>query len=123
MNKNIEEMCKYYGVNIETYRYNPYIKREILSGLETSNDTRCVDHLGNIFRNQKEMCDYYGISVRLYTYRIKQGWSLADTLTTPLKSKPSPDHLNNNYKHVHVFPELFKIDMGVYRKCRKNTNK
>jgi len=83
----------------------------------------CKDHLGKEFPSVTDMCLYYKISLSDYYRRIKQGWSLEDTLTTPRTptppkkptyDDPHTDHLGQKFesmwamcKHWHIHPRFF----------------
>lgn len=43
------------------------------------------DHLGNKFETIKKMCEYWGITSFTFAKRIKNGKSLKEALTTPVK--------------------------------------
>lgn len=43
------------------------------------------DHLGNSFPSLGAMCKYWGISKTVYHGRIRRGWSLERTLTSPVR--------------------------------------
>ena len=45
------------------------------------------DHKGNRYVGLQAMLDVYGIARPVYDYRIKNGWSLEKTLTTPVNHK------------------------------------
>lgn len=45
------------------------------------------DHLGSRFRNQKDMAEHWGVPIESYRHRKRQGWSLKEILTTPVKRK------------------------------------
>lgn len=49
-----------------------------------------TDHLGNVFNNQKDMLKYWGISLNTYKKRLKDGWSLKDSLSTPVRKIRKP---------------------------------
>ena len=88
-----KEMCGHYGIGVSTY--NARVKRG-LSKEEALSDKkfarsghRCTDHKGNRFRSEEEMGRHYGISASAYRYRIKNGWTLEEALTTPMhRNKP-----------------------------------
>ena len=89
------------------------------------------DHKGNIFESKNEMYKYYNLRKQTVKSRLKMGWSLEQSLTTPTKrfvscltrlpkkeneSKFHPmDHLGNNYKHVHEYPKYWGIDPSGVR--------
>lgn len=45
------------------------------------------DHKGNRYVGLQAMLDVYGIARPVYDYRIKNGWSIEKTLTTPVNHK------------------------------------
>lgn len=64
------------------------------------------DHLGNVFIGLKTMCEHYGITTSAYYQRLRAGWTLEETLTTPIgdhtkKGIACKDHLGNEYETVH----------------------
>ena len=38
------------------------------------------DHKGKAYKSKKNLCEAYGITTYAYDYRIKNGWSLKETL-------------------------------------------
>ena len=59
-----------------------------------------TDHLGNTFPTRKALAEHYGISDATLAYRLKNGLSMKEALTTPMRQQPVviKDHLGN------VFP-------------------
>ena len=49
------------------------------------NNKECCDHLGHSYESRQDMAREYGISPSLLCHRLKRGWSLEKTLTTPIK--------------------------------------
>ena len=60
--------------------------------------TPCTDHLGNKFESITSMCKHWGIGLRTFQYRMKQGLTLEQTLTTPIKDLTVTDHLGNKFE-------------------------
>jgi len=61
------------------------------------------DHKKNAYSSVGEMCKAYGIDFAMYGSRIRQGWSLEKTLTTPpeeiqIGKKECVDHKGNHFK-------------------------
>jgi len=79
------------------------------------------DHLGNKFQGISSMCRYYDISELTFITRTNAGWSLKDTLTTPVVNKNKPthmkeckDHLGNSYKSVVAMCKHYNISTAYY---------
>lgn len=67
--------------------------------LSYSNAKAIQDHEGNWFATITDMCKWYGISTQLYIGRRKRcGWTLEQTLTTPVR----------DYKKDNVSPDTYK---------------
>lgn len=46
---------------------------------------RCKDHLGNEFDTMTAMCRFWNVERARFIYRIKNGWSIKNALTTPAR--------------------------------------
>ena len=84
-----------------------------------------TDHKGNIYRSLKEMCDHYGIRTDRYCNRRKAGWSLEETLTTPVRrnsrhNERVKDHKGNGYPSTVAMCKAYGINEGTYRRRRKH---
>ena len=84
--------------------------------LSYSNAKAIQDHEGNWFATIVDMCDWYGINKETYKSRIRIGWSLEDTLTTPVRKtnhKKIPKEVKENginpgtyhYRKAKGYPE------------------
>ena len=76
---SVEEMCDYYGVDIDTYYErinNGYSKCQALMP-----SIECVDHLDQTYSSISEMCKFWGINRSTFQARINLGWSLERALT------------------------------------------
>ena len=90
--KNVAEMCRAYRISIQLYnirRENGMSKKEALEtkiSRIVKKGKKVEDHCGNIFPSVSDMCRHYSISKNNYFQRIKNGWTLEETLTTPIRS-------------------------------------
>ncbi len=87
--ETIVDMCNAYGVNYKIYKRRislGWTIREALSEKDNPikpNSKACKDHLGNEFASIVEMCKYWHITPDLHKGRLKDGWTLEETLTIP----------------------------------------
>ena len=75
----------------------------------------CVDHKGNKFKSINEMCRFWHISDKTYRDRIKSGWSLEDTLETPIRTNKVFDHLDNCFSNEKDMCEFWNITLAGYK--------
>lgn len=52
------------------------------------------DHLGNVYKSKTTMYKAYGLKKQTAEFRLERGWTLEQTLTTPVNQKPKR-RLNN----------------------------
>ena len=76
----------------------------------------CKDHLGNEYPSITAMYKHWGISKNTYKYRISQGMSIEEVLTTSRKgsSKTCTDHLGNKFPSIKAMCEYWNITVTVY---------
>ena len=73
-----------------------HISRKLSEGMSIEgivdeyNSKYVTDHLGNKFNTRKDMLKYWGISPTSYRDRLNRGWSMEESLTTPIKKKRIP---------------------------------
>lgn len=77
------------------------------------------DHLGNVFIGLKTMCEHYGITTSAYYQRLRAGWTLEETLTTPIgdhtkKGISCKDHLGNEFSSIGDMLDHYGITRTVY---------
>ena len=77
------------------------------------------DHLGNVFIGLKTMCEHYGITTSAYYQRLRAGWTLEETLTTPIgdhtkKGIACKDHLGNEFSSIGDMLDHYGITRTVY---------
>lgn len=77
------------------------------------------DHLGNTFIGLKSMCDHYKITTSAYYQRLRAGWTLEETLTTPIgehtkKGVSCKDHLGNEFPSIGDMIKHYGITRTVY---------
>jgi len=90
----LRDMCEKYNIDYVSYRNRVKQGWDLEKILTTPVDDKkklnalckkCKDHLGREFDSKYSMCKHYGISVSNYNNRLKLGWTLEETLTTPIK--------------------------------------
>ena len=119
-------MCEYHGISYQLYNYrikNGMAQRDALKppfGRKRERKSipfRWSDGKGNVFDTVYEMCIFYGITERAYQERIKNGWTIEKTLTTPVKRiKPTPctDHRGRTYASVAQMCQRYGIGYYTY---------
>ena len=88
--KSISDMCRHYGVEMQTFKSRIKAGRSLKDALETPtkvNSKRCTDHLGNTFDSMVDMCKYWGVNYTTFKTRIHKGWSLQMALEAPPSNK------------------------------------
>ena len=79
----------------------------------------CKDHLGKEYPSISAMVEAYGLTFYNYAKRIRRGWSLERTLTTPVKTKPLEirvtDHKGNKYPSVCAMARAYGIQDSTLR--------
>lgn len=83
-----------------------------------------TDHLGNNFKGLRAMCKHYGITVSVYYQRLRLGWSLEETLTTPIgdhtkKGVACKDHLGNSFESIGDMIEHYGVTRTAYSYRKK----
>lgn len=76
-----------------------------------------TDHNGKQYNTAAKMCEAYGISYRTYLARIKAGWGLKRSLTTPLHSRAKAlngkskwkDHKGNEFISAREMCEYWNV--------------
>lgn len=127
----LQGMCFAYGITVPAFKYRysrGWSIKDILTTPQKSPTTRpqnITDHQGRTYSSITEMCSAYGVKVATYNYRIANGWSIEDALTTPLnggiKKKPEPkfrcyDHKGNGYKTKKEMCATYGISTYVFKR-------
>lgn len=86
---------------------------------------QCQDHLGNVFSSKSEMCEYWNIPKQVYFGRIKNNWTLKDSLETPINyipknSKTIIDHEGNTFTSISKMCEYWNMTRSTYNARIKN---
>ena len=75
-----------------------------------------IDHLGNKYLTSKSIAEAWGITPVLLKKRLNRGWTMEDTLTTPIpKAKSVKDHLNNEYASFKQMCDTYGLQTSVVR--------
>jgi Zn-dependent peptidase ImmA (M78 family) len=114
--KNVNEMCRNYGISASAYRdrikKSMSVKDALTKPIRT---TKIKDHLGNTYANQIEMTAAYGIDPKLFTARLAKGMSIEDALTLPRNytAKPSTDHLGQTFATFEDLARHYNISAAA----------
>lgn len=107
--QSVATMCCKYGLPRNVYHRRIKEGWDLEKALTTPPSRKngmgriIYDHKGNEYSSVGEMCNAYNIDFAMYGSRIRQGWSLEKTLTTPpeeiqIGKKECVDHLGNHFK-------------------------
>lgn len=118
----IMDMCKAYNINDDTYRgrirRGMSVEEALTTPLVDPANGGCEDHLGNKYSSMRAMCKAYNIGIVTFKYRIKNGMSLEEALTTPLadstKGKTCKDHLGNEYISLSAMCEAYGVKANTF---------
>lgn len=88
------------------------------------NRTACKDHMGNIFVSQEARAKAYGLNGVTVANRLREGWALEESLTTPLYHHTRPDHvctdhLGNKYQSLRDMCDYYKMSVSCYQRRRQ----
>ena len=114
--KTCEEMCDFWGVDLENYRCRVHsLKWTKERALTTPVKTRTrlklptVDHQGRAFESFEQLARFYGMCPDTLKHRLKGGLSLEQALTTPARRGQHvtcKDHLGNVF---YTFADMCKF--------------
>ena len=80
-------------------------------------NNQCTDHLGNVFKSERQRAKYWGLPANTIKYRLDDGQSLEEALTTPLYYNTSgnqcTDHLGNVFKSEREMYKAWNIPVKV----------
>ena len=111
-------MCQHYGTDRTTYnkriKKGLSIEQALSTGRIPKKGQKSVDHLGNIYETKTDMCNHYRIDRSVFNKRIKNGWSLEDALTIPLRKPTVFDHNGVAYDSIVSMCEMYRITESLY---------
>lgn len=121
--KNLEEMCRHYGISTYTYSNRVMagmsLEEALTHSVEPVEDR--TDHLGNVYESVARMCRAYGVLKTTYTNRIQRGDSKEIALTAKkLRHKPSSDvehrtdHNGKVYASIKDMCSAYNIGYNTY---------
>lgn len=90
---SISELCRHYNIERATLKTRLMHGQSLEEALTRNkkpirlHSKLVKDHLGNTYKSIGSLCKHYNITRSAYDSRLKTGWSLEDTLTTPVKPK------------------------------------
>lgn len=124
--ETLKDMCLYYGISKDTYRYRLKIgmdKEEALTKPLNYSVSKVSDHLGNIFNSKREMCRYWNITYDVFKYRIKKGCSIEEALSLDYNggnvNSTVYDHLGNTFNSINDMLKNYGITLGAYTHRKK----
>lgn len=92
--ESISDMCRHYNICYNSLRDRLLAGWSLKDALNIPVNTdiyvkakEVEDHLGNKYNSIASMCDRYGITRKAYNKRLKVGWNLEKTLTTPVRPR------------------------------------
>ena len=113
--KSCEEMCDFWGVDLENYNCRVHsLKWTKERALTTPVKTRVriklptTDHQGRSFESFEQLARYYAMCPKTLKNRLKDGMSLEEALTMPVRSGQHvacKDHLGTVY---YTFTDMCK---------------
>lgn len=79
-------------------------------------DGRVKDHKGNWFDSKIEMCKAYGIDYNLFAQRMRRGWSIRQSLETPVDDGYNiMDHEGNLFCSEEEMADAWGINYDAYK--------
>ena len=124
---SLASMCRYWDISYAKYkrrRQQGYTIEESLTGSNKKrsnglefNSRTAIDHNGKIYSNKTEMCSSYGISLDVYNYRIRNGYTLKQTLTgigVKKKNFECIDHQGTEYLSIGKMCSAWKVPKTTY---------
>ena len=127
-----EKMLAHYGLSSTAFQYrlekmHMSLEEALTSPKKPDKSTalQCEDHLGNKFVSKAAMCDYWGIRRSVFFLRIKNGWSLEDTLTKKpqrnhTQTKTFTDHKGNVFESLDEMCTFWKMPKHQYMLNMRN---
>lgn len=119
---SVREMCKHYGVRYNVYyhrREKGYSLEEALTIPNGSSKSRvCFDHLGKQYASQSEMCRAYGIRHNTFMFRVANGWSLEEALTSKATYARFVDPLGKGHTSLKAGLRFYNIDFKDFFKYK-----
>ena len=123
---SIATMCCAYGIPRNVYHRRRKDGWDLEKSLTTPPSRKngqgrtIYDHLGNAYLCVGEMCNAYGLDYGMYGSRIRQGWSLEKTLTTPpseitMGKTECVDHKGNHFKSQNEMMRFWGISKHQLR--------
>ena len=118
------EMFKHYGVSRKTavnlLRADFPLKDVLTRNENLANSSRIWrDHLNKPYKGLKAMVTHYGLNTSVFYQRQRAGWTLKDTLETPLgdhtnKGVPCKDHLGNEFPSASQMLKHYGITQSAW---------
>lgn len=122
LSEEIRNRCKENGIAIPTFqsrvRKGMSVEEAIKTPLGSSSPTEITDHMGNVFRSKRAMCIHYGITNTIFNYRIACGWSLKDSLETPVQKHAKGtilDHCGNSFISITEMCKYYNMKESSFR--------
>ena len=85
---------------------------------------RCLDHLGKEYISWKALAEAYGIPYNTLRGRLRLGWSLEKSLTTPITEsngpRPVTDHTGETHPSIRAMAREHGVSYSVYKRRVKD---
>ena len=119
---SIAEMCRHWGVGVNTYNHRMKVKGFSLEEALTTPVKRLEfkDHLDSypptsIFDKSIFDKDYYCYNSTIHKSRRKRGWSLEKILTTPILRSQVTDHEGNVFSSIAEMCRHWGVGIHTYK--------
>lgn len=110
------EMCKHWGVNINTFyarRLKNWSLKECLeTPTEIARGKKIADHLGQEFNSHSEMCEHWNIPFTIFDNRMRRTGDLEYALTGEIKisNLPKTDHTGREFNSFKEMCRYWNIN-------------
>lgn len=123
--RSISEMCRVYGISVNTYMSRRKSGRSLEETLvgnfkrdSSPNAIPCVDHKGIQYSSLAKMCAAYGISAPVFRARRKAGLSLEECLSTHGEKRGAPtphqDHKGNIFPSKTEMCRSYNVQLPTF---------
>ena len=124
--ESISEMCRAWGVELNTYIARIKKGYSVEKALNTNRvvahvsgyAVECEDHTGRKFTSLREMCDYWGVTYNCYYARRLNGCSIEQALTgiglKTVRPKKCEDHTGKEFNSEKEMCKHWKVNYTTF---------
>lgn len=124
--KSLSDMAKHWNIAESTLQARIVDKKMSIKDALTLTEAdmhflnhKFTDHLGNVFASKSKMCKHWNIPTQVYFGRISLGWSIKDSLETPVTTVPNnakqvKDHEGNTFESVSKMCKHWNMTRSTY---------